>query len=137
MDPALQAFVTGLPIFLLHGGVAMAIWGVGVGLYLAITPHDEIALVRAGNSAAGVSFGAAAFGIAAPIAATLASSHSLIDLAVWGVTALIIQLGAFRAVDLMVKGLAARIQAGEMASSAVLVGVKLATALITASALMG
>jgi putative membrane protein len=137
MDPALQAFVTGLPVFLLHGFVALAIWALGIGLYMSVTPHDEIALVRAGNTAAGLSFGAAVLGIALPIAATLASSHSLIDLAVWGGTALIIQLGAFRAVDLLVKGLTARIEAGEMAATALLVGVKLGTATITASALLG
>ncbi len=137
MDPALQAFVTGLPVFLFQGGVALAIWILGIGLYLSITPHDEIALVRGGNVAAGVSFGAAAFGIGVPIAATLASSHSMLDLAIWGVTALVIQLVAFRVVDLIVNGLSARIQAGEMAPACVLVGVKLGSALITAAALSG
>jgi putative membrane protein len=137
MDPALQAFMTGLPVFLLQGSVALVIWVVGIGLYLSITPHDEISLVRAGNTAAGVSFGAAAFGIGAPIAATLASSHSVLDLVVWGMTALIIQLVSFRVVDLIVKGLSARIVAGELASASVLVGVKLGSALITSAALMG
>lgn len=129
--------MTGLPIFLFHGSVALLIWAAGVGLYMAITPHDEIALVREGNTAAGLSLGAAAIGVAIPIAATLASSHSVIDLGVWGVTALTLQLLVFRAVDLLVKGLAQRITRGEMASAAVLVGIKLGAALITAAALLG
>jgi putative membrane protein len=137
MDPALQAFMTGLPVFLLHGSIALAIWIGGVGLYLAITPHDEVALVRDGNVAAGLSLGAAAIGVAIPIAATLASSHSLIDLGVWGLTALTLQLVVFRGVDLLVKDLAARITRGEMAPAVVLVGVKLGAALITAAALLG
>ncbi len=137
MDPALQAFVTGLPVFLLHGSLALIIWLGGVGLYMAITPHDEIALVRNGNTAAGLSLGAAAIGVAIPIAATLASSHSVIDLGVWGITALTLQLLVFRGVDVIVKDLAQRITRGEMAPAAVLVGVKLGAALITAAALLG
>jgi putative membrane protein len=137
MDPALQAFMTGLPVFLFHGSIALAIWALGIGIYMAITPHNELALVRDGNTAAGLSLGAAAIGVAIPIAATLASSHSVIDLAVWGVTALTLQVAVFRAVDFLVKDLAQRITRGEMAPAAVLVGVKLGAALITAAALLG
>jgi putative membrane protein len=137
MDPALQAFSTGLPIFLLHGSVALLIWSAGIGLYVAITPHNEFKLVRDGNVAAGLSLGAAAIGIAIPMAMTLASSHSIIDLLVWGLTSVTLQLLSFRIVDLLVKGLSARIVKGEMAAASVLVGVKLGTALITAAALAG
>lgn len=137
MDPAFQAFLTGLPIFLLHGSLALLIWGAGIGLYMAITPHDEIKLVRDGNAAAGLSLGAAAIGIAIPIAATLASSHSLIDLAVWGFTALMLQLASYRGVDLLVKDLSRRIAKGEIAAASVLIGVKLSSSLITAAGLVG
>ncbi|GBF56967.1 hypothetical protein PbB2_00624 [Candidatus Phycosocius bacilliformis] len=137
MDPSLQAFVTGLPNFLLQGGVALAIWVFGVLLYMAITPHREVDLVRAGNSAAGLSLGGAAVGIAIPIAATLATSHALLDLLIWGVTALVLQLVMFRLVDLVVRDLSKRIENGEIAAAAVLVGVKIGAALLTASALNG
>jgi putative membrane protein len=137
MDPSLQAFVTGLPNFLLQGGMALAIWVFGVLLYMAITPHREVELVRAGNSAAGLSLGGAAIGIAIPISATLATSHALLDVLVWGVTALVLQLVMFRLVDLVVRDLSKRIENGEMAAAAVLVGVKIGAALLTASALNG
>jgi putative membrane protein len=137
MDPALQAFATGLPVFLLHGSVALAIWLAGVGLYVIITPHDELRLIRENNVAAGLSLGAAAAGIALPIAATLASSHSLLDLAVWGATSLILQLVVFRIVDLAVKDLSTRIARGEMAAATALMGIKLGAALMTAAALAG
>lgn len=137
MDPALQAFATGLPIFLMHGSLAILLWAAGVGLYVAITPHDEFKLVREGNIAAGLSLGAATIGIAIPMATTLATSHSLIDLLVWGATSVTLQLLAFRAVDLLVKDLSSRITKGEMAAASVLTGVKLGAALITAAALSG
>lgn len=137
MDPALQAFTHGLPIFLLHGSVALLIWLAGVALYVVITPHDELKLIKENNTAAGVSLGGAITGIALPIAATLATSHSVLDLMVWGVTALILQLVAFRLVDLLVKDLSNRITRGEVAAATTLVSVKLGIALVTASALMG
>jgi putative membrane protein len=137
IDPALQAFATGLPVFLFHGSIAILIWLAGLGLYVIITPHDELRLIRENNVAAGLSLGAAVLGIALPIAAALSSSHSLLDLAVWGITSLILQLVAFRAVDLGVKDLSARIANGEMAATTTLVGVKLSVALMTAAALLG
>jgi putative membrane protein len=137
MDPALEAFTHGLPVFLMHGGIALVIWLAGVALYVIITPHSEIKLIRANNVAAGLSLGGAATGIALPIAATLATSHSLIDLAVWGATALVLQLVAFRLVDALVKDLSKRITQGEMAAASVLIGVKLGIAFVTAAALMG
>jgi putative membrane protein len=137
MDPALQAYVTGLPVFLFHGTLALLLWSLGVGIYVTLTPHNEFKLVREGNIAAGLSLGAASLGIAIPIAATLSTSHSLLDLAIWGATSMILQLAAFRVVDILVKDLSSRITNGEMAAAAVLTGVKLGVALITASALVG
>jgi putative membrane protein len=137
MDPALEAFAHGLPIFLMHGSLALLIWLAGIALYVIITPHNEIKLIRDNNNAAGLSLGGAIIGIALPIAATLSTSHSLIDLAIWGATALILQLVAFRLVDVLVKDLSTRITQGEMAASTALVSVKLSIALVTAAALMG
>jgi putative membrane protein len=137
MDPAIQAYVTGLPVFLFQGSLALLLWSAGVGIYAALTPHNEFKLVREGNVAAGMTLGAAAIGIAIPMAATLSTSHSLPDLAVWGATPLVLQLAAFRVVDFLVKDLSGRIAKGEVAAASVLMGVKLGTALITASALVG
>jgi putative membrane protein len=137
MDPAIQAYMTGLPIFLFHGSVALLLWSAGVGVYVALTPHNEFKLVREGNVAAGLTLGAAVIGIAIPMAATLSSSHSILDLAIWGATSLVLQLAAFRAVDLLIKDLSGRITKGEIAAASVLTGVKLGTALLTASALVG
>jgi putative membrane protein len=137
MDPALQAYMTGLPVFLFHGTLALLLWSAGIGIYVLLTPHNEFKLVREGNVAAGLTLGAAALGIAIPMAATLSTSHSILDLAIWGATSLVLQLAAFRAVDLLVKDLSSRITKGEMAAAVVLTGIKLGTALITSAALMG
>ena len=63
--------------------------------------------------------------------------NGVMDVIVWGLTALVLQLVMFRLVDFVVRGLSTRIENGEMASAAVLVGVKIGGALLTASALNG
>lgn len=137
MDPALQAFSTGFPVFLLQGAVALALWLAGIALYVALTPHSEVKLVREGNAAAGVALGAVALGAAIPLAAALATSHSMIDLLVWGASSLALQLLAFRLVDVILRDLPGRIAQGEMAAASVLAGAKIGAALITAAALSG
>jgi putative membrane protein len=136
-DPALQAFASGFPVFLLQGAVALAVWAVAVALYVWLTPHAEVALVRAGNAAAGLSLGAVAVGVAIPVATALATSHSLVDLLVWGGAAAVLQLLAFRVTDLLLRELPRRIAAGEMAAASVLAGIKLGAAILTAAALSG
>ena len=49
----------------------------------------------------------------------------------------VVQLLVFRLVDLLLHGLPQRIQEGEVAAAALLVGAKLATALILAAAVTG
>jgi putative membrane protein len=137
VDPALQAFATGFPVFLLQGGIALVVWAAAVGLYVWLTPHAEVALVRAGNAAAGLSLGAVAVGVAIPVAAALATSHSLIDLLVWGAAAAALQLLAFRMTDLLLRELPRRIADGEIAAASVLAGIKIGAAILTAAALSG
>lgn len=133
-SPELQAWATGFPLTLLHAGVTLLILIVGAALYALLTPHREIQLIREGNTAAAVSFGGVLVGLAIPLAVSLTSSTSLIDIAIWGATTLAVQLAVFRLTDLMLHGLPQRIQEGEVSAAALLVGAKLATALILAAA---
>jgi putative membrane protein len=133
-SPELQAWATGFPITLLHAGVTLLILILGAALYALLTPHREIQLIREGNTAAAVSFGGVLVGLAIPLSVSLMSSTSLIDIAVWGATTLAVQLSVFRLTDLMLHGLPQRIQEGEVSAAALLVGAKIATALILAAA---
>jgi len=133
-SPEIQAFATGFPITLLHAGVTVAILFAAASLYVLLTPHKEIALIREGNSAAAVSLSGVLVGLAIPLAISLKASTSLVDLALWGVAIVLVQLLVFRLVDFILHGLPKRIQDGEMAAAAMLVGAKVATALILAAA---
>lgn len=136
-SPEIQAFATGFPVTLLHAGVTVLILFAGAALYVLLTPHKEITLIREGNAAAAVSLGGVLVGLAIPLAVSLKASTNLIELALWGIATLMVQLLIFRLVDLVLHGLPRRIQDGEMAAAAMLVGSKLATALIFAAAVAG
>jgi len=137
MQDALLTIWNGLPVFMVHSAASLALLIVGMLIYIKITPHDEIALIRAGNTAAALSAGGAMIGLALPLSFSLAASVSLWDLLIWGVVALVFQLVAFRLVDLLLKDLPKRIEAGEMGAAILLVAFKLATASINAAAIAG
>ena len=133
-SPEIQAFAAGFPVFLLHTGVTVAILFAAAALYILLTPHKEIALIREGNTAAAVSLAGVLLGLAIPLSASLKASTNVIEIALWGVVTVVVQLLVFRLVDLILRGLPKRIQEGEVSAAALLVGAKIATALVIAAA---
>lgn len=137
MDPVIQSFLSGFPVLLLHFSVTLAMLGGGVTLYQLITPYHELDLIRGGNTAAAVSLSGAILGLALPLAFCMASSVNLLDIIIWGIVALVIQLLAYRIGDAVLKGLPARIESGEMGAALLVAAIKLAVAMINAAAVAG
>ena len=50
-SPEIQAFAAGFPVFLAHAGVTVVILFAAAALYILLTPHREITLIREGNTA--------------------------------------------------------------------------------------
>ena len=132
-----QAFATGFPTTMAHLAVTLVLLLAGVVIYALFTPWKEVTLIREGNAAASVALAGVLVGLAIPLAVSLSASTSIKDIALWGVATLALQLLAFRVVDMMLTGLPQRIQDGEISAAVLLVGAKLATALILAAALTG
>ena len=137
MDPVFQSFLNGLPTLLLHFSVTVAMLALGIGIYQWITPWREMDLIRSGNMAAATSFSGAILGLAIPLAFCMATSVSVLDIVIWGVVALVVQLITFRLTDIFLKGLPKRIEDGEMGAAILVVAVKLAVAMINAAAIAG
>jgi putative membrane protein len=135
MDVAIQAFVKGFPDFLIYGGVTLALLIAGCVIHILLTPMKEMKLIREGNVAAGVGVGGVVVGLAIPMAACLSSATSVYDLLIWGVVAILLQMLAFRVVDLVLRDLPKRIERNEIGAAVVLAAAKLATALVMAAAL--
>lgn len=136
-SPEIQAFVTGFPVALLHASVTLLLLIAGAGLYILLTPHREIALIRDRNSAAALSLAGVLVGLAIPLSVSLGSSTSLIEVGLWGVAAIVVQLLVFRLLDFLLRGLPQRIQDGEISAAILLAGAKVGSALILAAAFSG
>ena len=136
-SPEVQAFATGFPTTVLHLSVTLGLLVVGAVIYALLTPWKEIALIREGNAAASVAFAGVLVGLAIPLAVSLSVSTSVRDILIWGVATVVLQLLAFRIVDLLLTGLPQRIREGEIPAAILLVSAKLAVAIILASAVAG
>jgi putative membrane protein len=136
-SPEIQAFASGLPLTLMHAAITLVMLVLGTALYCLLTPHREIKLIREGNAAAALSLGGVMVGLAIPLATSLSASVSPLEIVLWGVSTIAVQLLVFRITDMLLKGLPERISEGEVAAAALLVGAKVATALILAAAVAG
>ncbi|GAB4123717.1 MAG: DUF350 domain-containing protein [Rhodothalassiaceae bacterium] len=135
MEAVLDSLKAGFPVFLAHSALSLALLVAAIILYMRITPHDELALVRKGNRAAALSLSGAIVGLALPLAFTLSGSVGLFDILLWSLVTLGLQIIAFRIVDLLLRDLPKRIEADDLAAAIFLVGAKLATAMINAAAI--
>jgi putative membrane protein len=135
MGSVFQSFQEGFPTFLIWTGSAGLMLIAAVAVYVLLTPWKELALVKGGNGTAGLALAGAIVGLAIPLASCLASSVSLLDLVLWGIVSLILQLLAYRLTDLLLKDLPERIKNDEAGAAIVLIGTKLASAMLLAAGL--
>ena len=126
-----------LPNFVVYfslGGVLTALF---VVLYASLTPHHDIALIRAGNSAAAIAMVGALLGFEVPLASVIAHSAALIDLVVWGIVALVVQLVGFLVARMVLPHLPQAIIDGNIADAVLLAGISLALGILTAACMAG
>ena len=140
-DPSLfggivNALGTGLPHLLLQFAVAVAMLAVGVAIYMAVTPFREREMIEDGNTAAGVVLGGAIVAMAIPLAATLATSSLILDLVVWGIVAVLLQLLTVACVSLVFHQFRAMIQYQNVAAALALAGTQLAVSLLNAAVMI-
>jgi putative membrane protein len=126
-----------LPNFVVYfvlGGVLTAIF---VVLYANLTPQRDIALIRGGNSAAALALVGALLGFEVPLASVIAHSVGILDLVVWGIVALIVQLGGFLVTRLVLPHLPQAIEDGNIADAVFLAGISLSLGILTAACMAG
>ncbi|HOG03268.1 MAG TPA: DUF350 domain-containing protein [Accumulibacter sp.] len=125
--------MTTLPAFLAYFAVAMVLLALFLLVYLNVTPYHELALIRAGNSAAAVSLSGALLGFAMPVANVIAHSDTLIDLASWGAIAGIIQILAYLVARFTLPQLNQDIPADKLAPAIFLAAISLGVGVINAA----
>jgi putative membrane protein len=120
--------------YLLLGGVLTALFLV---LYARLTPQHDISLIRAGNSAAAIVLVGALLGFEVPLATVIAHSAGIIDLVVWGIIALAVQLAGFASARTILPHLAQAIADGNIADAIFLAGLSVALGILTAGCMSG
>jgi putative membrane protein len=100
-----------LPAFAGYMALALGLTALYAIVYTAITPQPEWSLLRQGNLSAALAFGGSLLGFVIPLASAIAHSGSLLDCAVWGCIALIVQILAFFLIRLLLPQLPSQIEA--------------------------
>lgn len=127
--------LAGLPGFLLYTCVATVVVFAYLWAYTRVTAHDEFELIRKGVPGAAVSLGLSLLGFAQPLASAIAHSASVIDCAIWGVIALLVQIVVYYIARIPVPDLSKRIADGEMAPAIWLGLASLAAGTLSAAAM--
>ena len=127
--------LSGLPAFLIYLVVATMLVAVYLYVYLWITPHDEFALTRADRPGAAIALGLSMIGFALPLTSSIAHSDNIVDMVIWGVVALIVQIGAYYLARLPIPDLSQRIANGEIAAAIWLGAAAVTAGLINAASM--
>ncbi len=134
LDPT--ALGVGLPTLLLQFAVTLVLLIIGIAIYMAVTPFRERELIAKGNPAAATALSGAVVALAIPLAALLATTAVLLDLIVWGLVAIVLQLVTVVIVSHLLRGMRGMIEAGHVAAALPIVAAQLAIALLNAAAMV-
>jgi putative membrane protein len=123
----------GFDDFLVYLACALALLGLFIAIYVRITPYKEFELIRAGNIAASFSLSGSILGFVIPLGSAIRYSVGLVDMAIWGLIALLVQVAAFVAVKLMIPSITQDIPAGNGAQGFFLGSLSLAAGILSAA----
>jgi putative membrane protein len=133
----LPAQLTNFPSFIAYFIGAGILTALFLALYTRLTPHPEIALVREGNVAAAVALNGGLLGFVIPLASVIAHSATLVDLVVWGVIAMIVQLGGFLVARLLMPHLSQAVSDGRVSDATFLAGLSVSLGILVAACMAG
>jgi putative membrane protein len=119
-------------LFFAAGAVSIVVF---MTIYLWLTPHHELELVRKGDTAAGFAFGGTLIGYALPVAKAVGEAPTGFDLVLWCAIALVVQIAVYFAVRVLVPDLPRRIEDNNMGAGVFLAAASIAMGLINASAM--
>lgn len=128
------AFQDGATAFLLAFVVAGLFTIAFKYVYQWVTPYNEKALIRAGNTAAAVALAGALIGYVLPLASALSHTVSLPEFAAWAALAGVIQIAAFTGVRLVaLPDVKARVENNEVSIGVYLAGISIAVGVLNAA----
>ncbi len=126
-------YIATLPYFFLYFGVSILIVAVFLAVYMATTRYSEWRLIREGNTAAAIALAGAVLGFVLPLVMTISSSVNIVDLIIWGVIAMVVQLAAYLVLRWALPHLDDAINAGRSAPAIVLASFAVGIGLLNAA----
>ena len=103
----------GVDNFAVYLVVSLTYLAVFIALYIRVTPYREFQLIREGNNAASFSLSGSLLGFVVPLCSAVQHSVSLIDMAIWGLVAMFVQIGAYVVAKMLIPTLAEDITANK------------------------
>jgi putative membrane protein len=123
----------GFDDFLVYLAVSLAYLALFVAIYIRVTPYREMQLIREGNMAASFSLSGAILGFIVPLASAVQHSVGLIDMAIWGLIAMLVQIVAFVVVKMCIPSITRDIPEGKGAQGFFLGSLSLGVGLLNAA----
>ena len=133
----ISALITGLPFLISHLFITLCLLFIGITSYIFLTPIKELKLIKDWNISASISFSGALLGIGIPLASSLSVSNSILEIIIWCLTAIVLQLLCFKVTDTFLKDLSKRIEDDQLATSILLFSIKISVSLINSAAIIG
>jgi putative membrane protein len=135
MSELFTNYLTDLSDFLAFFVVSLFLVVVFVVVYTNVTRHSEFKLIKENSAAAAVAFSGSMIGFALPLASAMISSSTVLEMVVWGVVALIVQIVVYLLVRLPMPKVSERIENNEIAAGLWLGGASLTAGILNAASM--
>ena len=135
MAEQLNRYLAELPEFLAFFVVSLLLMIIFLVVYTNITRHNEIKLIKANSAAAAVAFAGAMIGFALPLASAMISSSTILEVIIWGLVALIVQIIVYLLVRLPMPRISERIEKNEIAAGIWLGSLSLTAGILNAASM--
>ena len=118
--------------YLLHLSLAAMLVLVFFVIYTAITPFDEVKLIRGGNHAAALSLAGALIGFALPVASALMHTADYQQFLLWAGIAMVLQILVYGVTTALLKMARDQIEANNAAFGGLLGAISISIGLVNA-----
>ena len=135
MNEQFGLFLANLSEFLLFFVAAAALTLIFVLLYTRVTRHNELALIKKNSTAAALAFSGSLIGFALPLASTMINSVTVVEMVLWGLVALIVQVLVYLVIRLPMPRISERIEADEVAAGIWLGSCSIVAGILNAAAM--
>ncbi len=135
MTEIFNELVVDLPAFLGFFVVAAILALAYVVIYTFVTRHNEFELIKQNSVAASIAFSGSLIGFCLPVASAMLSSVTILEMVVWGIVALIVQIIVYLLVRMPMPRVSERIEANEIAAGIWLGSASLAGGILNAASM--